>query len=176
MALSKSLLGNSSQWLSQICFAGMSWLEWIVFTPLWRHRATFCRIAQHSQRTAECKRVLVSIWQQASDVTAVEVSKSRYKHRNKNELQQLLKAFAFSRVSDNSGLDQGPDRKRLKAQEQIKCHFCGKMGHKAFECCKKKWEGRFSVACERLCLLLCSEFLSILWFFASVLCLFINKA
>jgi len=27
MALSKSLLGNSSQWLSQICFAGMSWLE-----------------------------------------------------------------------------------------------------------------------------------------------------
>jgi len=34
MALSKSLLGNSSQWLSQICFAGMSWLEWIVFTPL----------------------------------------------------------------------------------------------------------------------------------------------
>jgi len=28
--------------------------------------------------------------------------------KTRNELQQLLKAFAFSKVSDNSGLDQGP--------------------------------------------------------------------
>jgi len=30
---------------------------------------------------------------------------------------------------------------------------------------KNYHDHRFSVACERLCLLLCSEFLSILWFF-----------
>jgi len=49
---------------------------------------------------------------------------------------QLFKAFAFNKVSDYSGLDQGPDRKRFKAQVQIK------MGHKAFECRKKKGEER----------------------------------
>jgi len=170
MALCKSLLGNSSQWLSQICFAGMSWLE---FKDLFLHRyegikppsAVLLNILNGRPNANESLSVygsrlvtsLLTKWKRMSQeeiaVSLVLAITSQTDPRlqssvfttnikTRNELQQLLKAFAFSKVSDNSGLDQGPDRKRFKEQAQIKCHYCGKMGHKAFECRKKKGEER----------------------------------
>ncbi|XP_070075762.1 uncharacterized protein [Drosophila takahashii] len=170
MALSKSLLGNSSQWLSQICFAEMSWLE---FKDLLLHRyegieppsAVLLNILNGRPSANESLSVygsrlvtsLLTKWKGMSQeeiaVSLVLAHTSQIEPRlqssvfttnikTRNELQQLLKAFAFNKVSDYSGLDQGPDRKKFKAQAQIKCHYCGKIGHKAFECRKKKEEER----------------------------------
>jgi len=165
MALSKSLLGNSSLWLSQICFAGMYWLE---VKDLFLHRyegieppsAVNGRPNAKESLSVYASNLVTSLlskWKGMSQeeiaVSLVSAHTSQIDPRlqsfvfttnikTRNELKQLLKAFAFSKVSDNSGLDQGPDRKRFKAQAQIKCHYCGKMGHKAFECSKKKGEER----------------------------------
>ncbi|XP_033149706.1 uncharacterized protein LOC117134807 [Drosophila busckii] len=66
------------------------------------------------------------------------------------QLQAELKAFAFNKNNDGGsndhkragyfGSDRGPEKKKIKIQSEIKCHYCGKLGHKMFECRKRKAE------------------------------------
>jgi len=74
MALCKLLLGNSSQWLSQICFAGMSWLEFKdLFLPRYEGIEPPSAVLLN---ILNGRPVLVSICQQAGDVTADEVERN----------------------------------------------------------------------------------------------------
>ncbi|XP_074096417.1 uncharacterized protein LOC141525730 [Cotesia typhae] len=51
-----------------------------------------------------------------------------------------MRGFSYTRkrpvsASDNSS---APDSKRFKPAVSVKCHFCGEIGHKKFECPKLK--------------------------------------
>ncbi|XP_052840333.1 uncharacterized protein LOC128254977 [Drosophila gunungcola] len=170
MTLSKSLLGSASQWLSQICFAGMSWAE---FKELFMERyegnetpaALLLNMLKGRPSPNEClsvysSRMVTSLLTKWKAMTHEEIAislvlahssqiDSRLQRlvfttniKTRAELQQQLKAHSFARNSEFSGMDMGPEKKRFKMQTPIRCHSCGKLGHKAIECRRRKAEER----------------------------------
>ncbi|XP_044317464.1 uncharacterized protein LOC123038070, partial [Drosophila rhopaloa] len=52
---------------------------------------------------------------------------------SRNDLQQQLQAHVFKkRNTEEDAYSTGPERKKPKFQ--VKCHHCGKIGHKVAEC------------------------------------------
>ncbi|XP_052854743.1 uncharacterized protein LOC128263692 [Drosophila gunungcola] len=170
MTLSKSLLGSASQWLSQICFAGMSWAQ---FKELFMERyegnetpaALLLNMLKGRPSPNEClsvysSRMVTSLLTKWKAMTHEEIAislvlahssqiDSRLQRlvfttniKTRAELQQQLKAHSFVRNSEFSGIDMGPEKKRFKMQTPIRCHSCGKLGHKAIECRRRKAEER----------------------------------
>jgi len=170
MSLSGALQGSASQWLAQISYAGITWPQFQELfvqryddseTPA----ATLLNILNGRPKTGEClsaygSRLVTSLltkWK-SMDIEGIAVSfvmahTSQIDTRlqrllfttnitNRNELQQQLKAYAYSKRSEHlaSDLSIGPDRKRFKAHTPMKCHYCGISGHKMLDCRKRKAE------------------------------------
>jgi len=53
--------------------------------------------------------------------------------KTRNEMQKELKAFAFGKKKDHSVQDNSASKK-ARLQPIVKCHFCGKQGHKIADC------------------------------------------
>lgn len=160
IALSKALEGSASQWLSQISFSGITWLQ---FKDLFIARyegfetpaATLTSIQNSKPREGEClsaygTRLVTSLmnrWKlinMEEIVVAIILSHlsqfdSRLQHTSFTtkiatmaELQRELKAYSYGKrkMTDSSGSN---DVKRPKFSN-IRCHYCGKVGHKIAEC------------------------------------------
>ncbi|XP_049307209.1 uncharacterized protein LOC125777120 [Bactrocera dorsalis] len=161
IALSKALDGSASQWLSQICFAGITWTQ---FKELFIQRfvgvetttAILLNILNGRPKSGEGfaeygSRIVTSLmskWK-AKDLEEIAVSVAlghmaqidnsllRWVYttnvRSRNELQQQLQPHAFKKRNKEEDLySTGPERKKFKFQ--VKCHHCGKIGHKIAEC------------------------------------------
>ncbi|XP_043064141.1 uncharacterized protein LOC122320104 [Drosophila ficusphila] len=161
MTLSKALEGSASQWLSQVCFAGITWTQ---FKELFNQRfvgvetttAILLNVLDGRPKSGEgfaeygsrIDTSLMSKWK-AIDVEEIAVSVAlahmaqidnsllRWVYTtnvtSRNELQQQLQAHAFKkRNAEENASSTGPERKKIKFQ--VKCHHCGKIGHKIAEC------------------------------------------
>lgn len=49
--------------------------------------------------------------------------------RTRNELQNELRAFSFAKIKEHP-FENNLAAKRQRAHAAIKCHFCGRIGHK----------------------------------------------
>lgn len=159
IALSKALEGSASQWLSQICFAGITWPQFkelfiqrfvgmetsaaILMNVLNGRPTPGESFAQYGSRIVT---LLLSKWK-AKDLEEIAVSVAlahmaqidnnllrwvfTTNVATRNELQQQLQAYAFKKRNNED--DSGPEKK-LRMQLQTMCHFCGKAGHKFAEC------------------------------------------
>ncbi|XP_039951421.1 uncharacterized protein LOC120768716 [Bactrocera tryoni] len=164
VALSKSMGGCASQWLSQISFAGITWQQ---FRDLFVQRfegvetsaAILMNILNGHPNDNECisvyaSRLVTSLMHKWKSQTIEEIAiavvlahSARFDNnlqrllfktniRTRNELQQELRAFAFGKrkfVSENP-----PESKKYKPSPNLKCHFCGKVGHKIADCRMKR--------------------------------------
>jgi len=164
MTLSKSLQGSASHWLSQTCFAGITWKQ---FRELFLQHfagtetvaATVMNLLTGRPKEGECMSLygsrmvtsLMSRWKSLSvEQIAVSVALAHTAGIDKRlrrlvfttevktriEMHQELKAFSFdTKPSQNSNDDSsGPPGKRPKLFPHIKCHKCGKPGHKKVDC------------------------------------------
>ncbi|XP_070141487.1 uncharacterized protein [Drosophila kikkawai] len=164
MALSNSLEGGASQWLSHICYTGIKWPEFRelflqqyegVETPA----ASLLNMFSSGPKLNECVSVyasrqvtsLQSKWKNMSnEEIAVSVVLAhtaqidkRLQHllfttniKTRTELEQQLRAYSFGKRSDGNTPDHtgGPERKKQRSSWQGKCHYCGKSGHKVADC------------------------------------------
>lgn len=53
--------------------------------------------------------------------------------KTRNELQNELRAFAFAKKKEHP-FENNSAGKRQRTHGTIKCHFCGRMGHKLVDC------------------------------------------
>lgn len=165
IALSKSLEGCASQWLSQIGFSGITWPQ---FKELFIQRfegvetsaATLMNILNGIPNGNEClsvyaSRLVTSLMSKWKTMTVEEIAVSvvlahtarfdsglqrllfKTNIKTRNELQQELRAFAFTRKRQFTP-DDHSEVKRSRLSANIKCHFCGKTGHKIVECRLRK--------------------------------------
>ncbi|XP_039226544.1 uncharacterized protein LOC120320579 [Drosophila yakuba] len=166
MTLSKSLEGSASHWLSQTCFPGITWTQFRElflqhFAGTETLAAAVMNLLQGCPTEGEClslygSRMVTSLmarWKSLSvEQIAVSVALAhaagidRRLRRlvfttnidTRNELQQELKAYSFdARPSQHSNNTSAPPGKRAKLYSHIKCHNCGKTGHKKAECRSK---------------------------------------
>ena len=160
LALSESLEGSASLWLSQICFPGITWEQ---FKQLFVQRfestetsaATMLNLINSRPKDGECFAVyasrkvtsLMTKWR-GMDLEEIVVSvvlghMANFDRRlqrvayttnvqNRRDLQSELQVFMLEKRRQEFP-DEGPGPKRTKSST-IKCHNCGKMGHKKFEC------------------------------------------
>ncbi|XP_043063346.1 uncharacterized protein LOC122319747 [Drosophila ficusphila] len=173
IALSKALEGNASQWLSQICFAGITWPQ---FKELFIQRfvgiettsAILMNILNGRPKTGESfaeygsriVTLLLSKWKAKNlEEIAVSVALAHMAQidnnllrwlfttnvTTRNELQQQLQAYAFKKRNNvEDDYSTGPDKKRTRMQSQVECHFCGKAGHKMVDCRFRKQQNQFA--------------------------------
>ncbi|XP_036341868.1 uncharacterized protein LOC118751199 [Rhagoletis pomonella] len=121
IALSKSMEGCASQWLSQISSLFHKWksltIEEIAIAVVLAHSSRFNNSLQ---------RLLFK--------TSI---------KTRNELQQELRAFVFGKRK--FAFENQPESKKHKPSAYLKCHFCGKVGHKIADCRLKKDKGKSSM-------------------------------
>ncbi|XP_067633181.1 uncharacterized protein [Eurosta solidaginis] len=169
IALSKSLEGCASHWLSQISYPGITWTQ---FKELFIQRfegvktsaATIVNILNGHPIEGECLSVyasrldtsLMSEWK-AMPVEEIVVSvilahTSRFDAglqrlifrtniKTRNELQLELRAFTFGKRKQHY-FDNPLEIKNSKLMSNVKCHYCGKAGHKIAECRSKREGGK----------------------------------
>ncbi|XP_032582794.1 uncharacterized protein LOC116802422 isoform X2 [Drosophila sechellia] len=164
LALTKSLEGSASQWLSEVCYAGVTWLE---FKQLFQQRyanaetsaAMFLQLLNSRPGNSECLAIyasrmvtsLVCKWK-GLDTERIAVSVvlghlANFDRRlqriaytaeikNRRDLQAELQVFAFDRRTHHSGNEESGGKRAKFAL--LKCHLCGKMGHKMIDCRNRK--------------------------------------
>lgn len=162
IALSKSLEGAASNWLSQVCFSGITW---DAFKELFLQQfegnettaATVFNALNGCPKNGEClslygSRLLTTLMAKWKSMTmeeiAVSVVLAHVAHidtrlqrtvyttniKTRNELQNELRAFAFAKKKGHP-FENNSAGKRQRTHATIKCHFCGRMGHKLVDCC-----------------------------------------
>ncbi|XP_067640730.1 uncharacterized protein [Eurosta solidaginis] len=168
ISLSKALEGGASQWLSQVCFAGITWQQ---FKDLFVQRfvgvetpaAALIHILNGRPSDGECLSLygsrlvtsLVSRWKSMNieeiAVSVVLAHTAQFDNRlqrllfttdmkTRNELQQNLQAFAFGKRKESSTFAGStyPENKKSRLSTVVKCHYCGKTGHKIADCRLKR--------------------------------------
>lgn len=147
MTLSKSLAESASQWLSQICYVGMTWPQ---FQELFTHRYESAdmpaailfnllngRPSANECLSVYCSRLVTSLMAKWSSMTVGEMAVSLVMAhasqidtrlqsllytktiKTRSELQQQLKAYAFGKREECLRLDSGPERKKQKMQAPV---------------------------------------------------------
>ncbi|XP_044570229.1 uncharacterized protein LOC116654501 [Drosophila ananassae] len=161
IALSKALEGGASQWLSQICFAGITWAQFKElfiqrFVGIETSAAMLLNVLNGRPKPEEgfaeygsrIVTLLMSKWK-AKDLEEIAVSvtlshmaqiDNKLTHlvftnnvKTRNELQQQLHAHSFKKrsIDDDS---TGSERKKFRSPTPTECNYCGKGGHKYAEC------------------------------------------
>ncbi|XP_070145132.1 uncharacterized protein [Drosophila kikkawai] len=162
IALSKALEGSASQWLSQVCFAGITWNQ---FKELFIQRfvgiettaAAVMNVLNGRPKSGESyaeygSRIVTLLLSKlkAKDMEEIAVSITlahmaqidtnllrcvfTTNVTTRNELQRQLQAYAFNKRKHEQDEYSPATEKKLRIQSQLKCHFCGKMGHKYAQC------------------------------------------
>ncbi|XP_039227526.1 uncharacterized protein LOC120320820 [Drosophila yakuba] len=157
LALTKSLEGSASQWLSEVCYAGVTWPE---FKQLFQQRyANTDTVLNSRPGNSKCLAIyasrmvtsLVNKWK-GLDAERIAVSVvlghlANFDRRvqriaytaeikNRRDLQAELQVFAFDKRTHHSGNEESGAKGAKLAS--LKCHLCGKMGHKMIDCRNKK--------------------------------------
>ncbi|XP_076656357.1 uncharacterized protein LOC143361002 [Halictus rubicundus] len=166
MALSRALKGGASAWLSQVNYAGMNWKEFreiflaqydTVETPA----GAMMRINAGKPREGECmssyaNRVLAAFTNLYASMSMEQiVVASTLKHCvqldprlqrlaftaniiTRASLQKELMAFDFrKRPATTDGRDSKSSDSK-KSRSVLTCFTCGKIGHKAADCCRRQ--------------------------------------
>ncbi|XP_062142643.1 uncharacterized protein LOC133850536 [Drosophila sulfurigaster albostrigata] len=161
IALSKALEGCASQWLSQICFAGITWAQFKElfiqrFVGIETSAAMLLNVLNGRPKPEEgfaeygsrIVTLLMSKWKTkdleeiAVSVTLAHMAQIDNKLtrwvftknvKTRNELQQQLHAHSFKKRSMDDD-STGSERKKFKFPTPMKCNYCGKAGHKYAEC------------------------------------------
>ncbi|XP_052854732.1 uncharacterized protein LOC128263686 [Drosophila gunungcola] len=164
MALSKAMQASASQWLAQICFSGMTWPQ---FQELFVQRfvgietpaATLMNIfngrpnpgenlPEYGSRlvtslmskfkSIELEELIVSIVLTHLSNLDARLLKSMFTGavKTRNDLQQQLKAYAYLKRNESFGNEV--ERKKMKLPSLVKCHHCGRLGHKIADCQKRR--------------------------------------
>ncbi|XP_029404240.2 uncharacterized protein LOC115065757 [Bactrocera dorsalis] len=165
IALTKYLEGGASNWLSQICFAGMTWIQ---FKEMFLQQfegnetpaATVFNVLNSRPNDGEClalygSRLVTTLMAKWKTMTPEEIAVSvALSHsatidarlqrtlftttiKTRNELQNELRAFSFAKRKEHSDPENFVSKK-VRLQTPVKCHFCGKMGHKIADCRSRK--------------------------------------
>lgn len=163
ITLSKALEGSASQWLSQICFAGITWPQFKElfvqrFVGIETSAATLMKILNGRPKSGESyteygSRIVtllmskfksIDLEEMAVSLTLAHMAQiddklSRWVFTNniktRNDMQQQLQAHTFKKRNlDDDASTTGPERKKPKYLSQVKCNYCGKTGHKYAEC------------------------------------------
>jgi len=163
ITLSKALEGSASQWLSQICFAGITWPQFKElfvqrFVGIETSAAILIKILNGRPKSGESyteygSRIVTLIMSKfkSNDLEEIAVSLalahmtqiddklSRWVFTNniktRNEMQQQLQAHTFKKRNlDDDSSTTGSERKKSKYLSQVECNYCGKSGHKYAEC------------------------------------------
>nr|XP_041632351.1 uncharacterized protein LOC121502714 [Drosophila kikkawai] len=163
MALSKAMQGSASQWLAQICFSGMTWPQ---FQELFVQRfvgvetlaATLTNIFNGENLPEYGSRLVTSLMSKFKSIELEELivsivlthlsnldarllkSMLTGAVKNRNDLQQQLKAHAYSKRNESFGNEV--ERKKMKLPSLVKCHHCGRLGHKIADCHKRRTDVR----------------------------------
>jgi len=175
--LSAAMEGSASQWLARTCYPEMNWPEFKQlfiqqFTNVETPAAMFLTMLTNSPSDGECLsnyagRMMTSLmvkWREmdveeiAASVTLARLAQvdSRLQRmtftsnvRTRSDLQTELKAFTFNKRKMTSREEMSLlDIKRQKLST-IKCHFCGKLGHKINECRVRQLQNFSSRAMDR---------------------------
>ncbi|XP_044570425.1 uncharacterized protein LOC123257064 [Drosophila ananassae] len=172
IALSKALEGSASQWLSQVCFAGITWTQFkelfiqrfvgiettaaVLINVLNGHPRSGESFAEYGSRivtlllskwkSTELEEIAVSI--ALAHMTQIDNNLLRWVFTTsvttRNELQRQLQAYAFKkRKNEIDESSSSLDKKKPRMQSQVKCHSCGKIGHKYAQC-RARMESSFS--------------------------------
>ncbi|XP_044572039.1 uncharacterized protein LOC123257343 [Drosophila ananassae] len=172
MALSSALEGSASQWLSQVCYAEITWPE---FKELFIQRfdtietpaAMFLNMLSNRPTDGESLAVhasrmvteLTTKWRQMdNEEIAVSVTLAllaSFDHRlqrlsftsnvrTRVDLQSELKAFTFIKRKSGAMEHQAETYSKRQKQSPMECHFCGKVGHKMAECRFRKQQNQFA--------------------------------
>jgi len=177
MALSAALEGSASQWLSQICYPDINWAAFKElflqrFTSVETPAAMLLTMLSTCPTEGEClsnyaSRMVTSLitkWREMDvEEIAVCVTLAQLAHidtrlqrltftsnvRTRSELQTELKAFTFNKRKKS--LQEETAASDLKRQKfsTIKCHYCGKWGHKMVECRARQQQNLPTRAAER---------------------------
>ncbi|XP_075215019.1 uncharacterized protein LOC142320922 [Lycorma delicatula] len=167
-ALSKALEGSAAQWLSQVAIPGIQWpqlKELFVSRFGGQETATAVVLKIHQEAPTKDESVgafgirlrssLKARWRSLTvDEIVNVVVLARLTHidnrvervaltsdiKTEAEFLSEMRGFSCTRkrpisASDNSSTS---DLKRFKPAASGKCHFCGEIGHKKFECPKLK--------------------------------------
>ncbi|XP_074114190.1 uncharacterized protein LOC141537232 [Cotesia typhae] len=164
IALSEALQGSASTWLSQVCYPGITWTDFkdlfiTRFAGMETSAATLINLQNSRPKDGEClasysSRLLASLMSKWKNLTAEEIAVSVVLAHNSQfdsrlqrlafttdvktriQLQKELKAFSYTRKRPTSSQDErsSSDFKKFKSAVPIKCHSCGKMGHKSTNC------------------------------------------
>ncbi|XP_057324637.1 uncharacterized protein LOC130667164 [Microplitis mediator] len=164
IVLSEALQGTASQWLSQVCFPGITWTQFkdfflTRFGGVETSAATLINLQNSRPKDGEClaaysNRLLSSLtskWKKSNieeiAVSIVLAHASQFDSRlqrlsfttdikTQSQLQNELKAFSYSRKRSAPMQEdwKSSDTKRLKPSTPVKCFNCGKSGHKKSEC------------------------------------------
>ncbi|XP_032582998.1 uncharacterized protein LOC116803251 [Drosophila sechellia] len=163
ITLSKALEGSASQWLSQICFAGITWPQFKElfvqrFVGIETSAATLMKILNGRPKSGEShteygSRIVTLLMSKFKSIDLEEIAVSltlahmaqiddklsRWVFTNniktRNDMQQQLQAHTFQKRNfDDDASTTGPERKKFKYHSQVKCNYCGKTGHKYAEC------------------------------------------
>ncbi|XP_075210528.1 uncharacterized protein LOC142317866 [Lycorma delicatula] len=167
-ALSKALEGSAAQWLSQVAIPGIQWpqlKELFVSRFGGQETATAVVLKIHQEAPTKDESVgafgirlrssLKARWRSLTvDEIVNAVVLARLTHidnrvervaltsdiKTEAECLSEMRGFSYTRkrpisASDNSSTS---DLKRFKPAASGKCHFCGEIGHKKFECPKLK--------------------------------------
>lgn len=172
IALSEALQGSASSWLSQVCYPGITWTEFkdlflARFGGVETSAATLINLQNSRPKDGECltsysSRLLASLsskWKNLSVeeivVSVVLAHTSQFDNRlqrlafttdikTRVQLQNELKAFSYARKRSAPSQDERTpsDFKRFRSSPHIKCHSCGKMGHKSANCLSATTKGK----------------------------------
>ncbi|XP_043863824.1 uncharacterized protein LOC122756965 [Drosophila mojavensis] len=162
MALSKALEGSASQWLSQVCYAGITWTQFkdlftARFIGVETNAAVLLNVLHGRPKKGEgpaeygtrIVTLLLSKWKSTNlEEIAVSLTLAHMAQlddklsrwiftenvKSLNELQQQLHAHAFKKRNLDGETCATQEHKKPKLLNQMKCNFCGKVGHKYAEC------------------------------------------
>ncbi|XP_066155600.1 uncharacterized protein [Euwallacea fornicatus] len=166
ITLSKALEGSASQWLPEICFSGITWSQ---FKDLFIERfegaetpaAKLTAILNSKPKEGEClsiygTRLMNSLMTRWKSMTTEEIAIATVlthmakfdgrlqrtlfttKITTRTQLQQELKAFSYGKRKIPE-LSTEIDSKKPKVIS-VRCHRCGKLGHKIADCRFKRQE------------------------------------
>lgn len=154
--------GSASQWLTQVTYPGMKWME-IKELFLQKYEtdeslaAMFFNLFNSRPNDSEChaiyaSRLVTSLTTKWRKMNIEEIAVSTVlthmanvdgrlqrlvftsNVQTRSKLQSELNAFQVEKKRNvNREENSGPDYKRRKTSSVL-CHFCGKPGHRAFEC------------------------------------------